>query len=195
MVISRRSRFSTRLWIVGLLAASIFSVQPASAFLGRAFGGAMKGAFLGSLLDGHEGAQTGAAIGAGVGILTSVAEDAKRRDSEKAARARAEQQKAEMELRKAQEEQTRFEAASAYYNEGLPSNVAAIGTLQPFEDVELITQVQRALVKLDYDPGRIDGELNDRTMTAIQTYQAKHSLLETGQPSPELLKHMARNGG
>lgn len=195
MVISKNTRTFSRFLFVASIAAWIFSAQPASAFLGRAFGGAMKGAFLGSLLDGREGAQTGAAIGAGVGLLSAVAEDAERRDAKKGAQARYEQQKAQMELRRQQEEQERFTIESRSPGDGVPSNVAAIGALQPHEDADLISEIQRNLVKLGFETGSIDGTLNETTMAAIQAYQAKNNLLETGQPSPELLQHMIRKGG
>ncbi len=195
MVTCKHSRSFSRVLTVAVIASCMFSAQPASAFLGKVFGGAMQGAVLGSLLDGRDGAQTGAAIGAGIGVLSAVAENAERRDAEKAARARYEQQKAQRVMRRQQEEEQRFEASSQALNGGVPSNMASIGTLQPHEDEKLITEVQRSLVKLQFDPGTIDGELNDRTVAAIQAYQARHNLLETGQPSQELLRHMIRNGG
>lgn len=195
MVTSKFSRAFPRFLIVASIAGWMASAPPASAFLGKAFGGAMHGALLGSLLDGRGGAQTGAAIGAGIGVLSSVAEDAQRRDAEKAAQARYEQQKQQMEMRRQQEELDRFEIAEANPGNGVPSNLASIGELQPHEDVELITAIQRSLVKMKYDPGTVDGTLSDKTTAAIQAYQARHKLLETGQPSPELLQHMLRKGG
>jgi hypothetical protein len=180
---------------VAIMAVWFISAQPASAFLGQAFGGAMKGAFLGSLLDGREGARTGAAIGVGVGLLSAVAEDAERRDAKKAAQARYEEQKAQMELRRQREEEERFQDSIRTADDGVPSNVASIGSLQPHEDSELISDIQRSLAKLDLDPGETTGEMNDRTESAIRAYQARQNLLETGQPSPELLRHMIRNGG
>ena len=77
----------------------------------------------------------------------------------------------------------------------MPSNVATIGTLQPHEDDKLITEIQRSLIKLNLDPGTVGGVLNEKTESAIRTYQTKYNLLETGQPSQELLRHMIRNGG
>lgn len=195
MVTWKYSRSLSRGLTVAVIASWMLSAQPASAFLGRALGGAMQGAMLGSLLDGRNGAQTGAAIGAGIGVLSAVAENAERRDAEKAARDRYEQQRAQMELRRQQEEQERFEASSLAINGGVPSNMASIGMVQPHEDVELITEIQRSLVKLKFDPGSIDGTLNSKTTAAIQAYQVRNNLLETGQPSRELLQHMVRSGG
>jgi hypothetical protein len=195
MVTCKYSRSISRILTVAVIASWMLSAQLASAFLGEVFGGAMQGAVLGSLLDGRDGAQTGAAIGAGIGVLSAVAENAERRDAEKAARARYEQQKAQRELRRQEAEEQRFEASSRAFSGGVPSNMASIGSLQPHEDEKLITEVQRSLLKLNYDPGTIDGQLNDKTVAAIQAYQARHNLLETGQPSQELLRHMIRNGG
>lgn len=195
MVTSNKNRFFPRALTFAVAVAWVFSAQPASAFLGQAFGGAMKGAFLGSLLDGREGARTGAAIGAGIGVLSAVVEDSERRDAKKAAQARYEQQKEQMEMRRQEKEQERFQASVNAVSDGVPSNVASIGALQPHEDVDLITEIQRSLVKLDLDPGAIDGVLSEATLSAIQAYQARHGLLETGQPSQELLRHMIRNGG
>lgn len=195
MVTSKFSCACPRILMVVSVSAWMLSAQPASAFLGKAFGGAMQGAFLGSLLDGRQGAQTGAAIGAGIGVLSAVADDAQRRDAEKASRVRYEQQTQQLEMRRQQEEQERFDVAGGGPRGGVPSNVASIGELQPHEDPDLITRIQQSLVKINYDPGAIDGALSDRTMDAIQDYQAKYDLLETGQPSQELLRHMIRNGG
>jgi hypothetical protein len=36
--------------------------------------------------------------------------------------------------------------------------------------------------------------MNAQTTAAIKAYQGKKGLLETGQPSQELLKHMIKNG-
>ena len=88
MVTCKHSRSFSRVLTVAVIASCMFSAQPASAFLGKVFGGAMQGAVLGSLLDGRDGAQTGAAIGAGIGVLSAVAENAERRDAEKAASSR-----------------------------------------------------------------------------------------------------------
>ena len=172
------------------------AVSPAGAgVFGKALGGAMQGAVMGNLLGGRNGARQGAAIGAGIGVLSGISEDAQRRNAQKAAEERYARQMAEMELRRQQQEQEHFESASRSFKDGVPSNLASIGTLQPHEDTRLITEIQKSLVRLDFDPGAVDGELSNATVRAIQAYQSRHNLLETGQPSQELLKHMIRNGG
>lgn len=179
-----------------LVGATIGWVRPIEAgIFGNAFGGAMQGGLLGSLLDGRDGAQTGAAIGAGVGLLTGIAENEKRRDAEKAAQERYEQRKWAMEEQQRAADAARWETEKYQMEDGVPSNLASIGGLQPHEDAKLITEIQRSLVKLGYDPGNADGRLSEQTITGILVYQSRAGLLETGQPSQELLKHMVRNGG
>jgi hypothetical protein len=179
-------------FVIGIL---ILTTQPASAFLGEAFGGAMQGALLGSLLDGREGARTGAAIGAGVGLLTGIGREAEQRKAQEAAQVRYEQRKQAMEQQRRADEATRWEAEMRQPTDGVPSNLATLGGPQPHEDPELITEIQRSLIKLGYDPGEIDGSLSDKTIASIMRYQSARGLLETGQPSRELLKYMLRNGG
>ena len=48
---------------------------------------------------------------------------------------------------------------------------------------------------MGYDPGPIDNQLNPKTVEAIREYEVKYSLLVTGRPSQELLKHMLQHGG
>jgi hypothetical protein len=179
-------------FVVGIL---ILTSQPASAFLGEALGGAMQGALLGSLLDGREGARTGAAIGAGVGLLTGMGKEAEQRKAQEAAQARYAQRKQAMEQKRMADEAARWEAEKHTATDGVPSNLATMGGPQPHEDPELITEIQRSLIKLGYDPGEVDGSLSDKTIACIMRYQSARGLLETGQPSRELLKYMSRNGG
>ena len=61
-------------------------------------------------------------------------------------------------------------------------------------DAMLVSETQRSLIRLGYDPGSV-GTMNAQTTAAIKSYQAKKGLLETGRPSQELLKHMIKNGG
>jgi hypothetical protein len=180
------------LMIVGSL---ILTARPASAFLGETFGGAMKGAALGSLLGGRDGARTGAGIGAGVGLLTGESRESGQRKAEAAAQTRYEQQRLALEQERQADEAARWKAESKRFADGVPSNLVSIGGLQPREDPELIAGIQSALTNLGYDPGNADGNLSDKTIAAIMRYQSRAGLLETGQPSVELLKHMLRNGG
>lgn len=198
MVINLENAKRLRLFVllVVVVAGSISLTHSANAgIFGNAFGGAMQGALLGSLLDGRDGAGAGAAIGAGVGLLTGIGEEAKKREAEKAAQARYEQRKLAIEERQRAEEVDRLEAQKYRVSDGVPSNLASIGELQPHENEKLIAEIQRSLIRLEYDPGDIDGRLGDQTIEAIISYQSKVGLLETGQPSQELLKHMVRNGG
>jgi hypothetical protein len=55
------------------------------------------------------------------------------------------------------------------------------------------TQVQ--LGRLGFDAGPPDGVMGPRTADAISQYQYTYHLPVTGQPSPVLLNHMARQGG
>jgi peptidoglycan hydrolase-like protein with peptidoglycan-binding domain len=58
-----------------------------------------------------------------------------------------------------------------------------------------VLEVQKSLMRMGYDPGDINGKMQPATENAIRLYEQKYSLLETGRPSQELLKHMLRNGG
>ena len=51
---------------------------------------------------------------------------------------------------------------------------------------ELTEIVQKDLVALGFNPGRIDGEMNTETAVAISQFQAQNNLEVTGQPSPQL---------
>lgn len=53
-------------------------------------------------------------------------------------------------------------------------------------DPDLVRQIQEHLVALGYEPGNTDGELDDRTVTAIIRFQADQGLPVTGQPTREL---------
>jgi peptidoglycan hydrolase-like protein with peptidoglycan-binding domain len=59
----------------------------------------------------------------------------------------------------------------------------------------LTIETQKALVRLGYDPGPIDGVAGANTRAAIEAYQTANGLLVTGQVSDPLLKHMLQNGG
>ena len=61
-------------------------------------------------------------------------------------------------------------------------------------DAMLVSEIQRSLIRLGYDPGPV-GTMNPQTTTAIKAYQGSKGLLETGHPTQELLKHMIKHGG
>ncbi len=147
--------------------------------LGRGFGGALGGAALGSLVGGRDGAQTGAIIGGVIGLAKGAKEkkrmvaqrEAYARQQAERERLQKEQQKAEIERIKKQEvEQENFESGT-------------------------VLEVQKSLMRMGFDPGNIDGQMQPATENAIRLYEIKYSLLETGKPSQELLKHMLQNGG
>jgi hypothetical protein len=59
----------------------------------------------------------------------------------------------------------------------------------------LVYDTQVELQRLGFNPGPADGVYGQRTAEAISEYQYAYRLPVTGQPSPALLDHMARNGG
>lgn len=59
----------------------------------------------------------------------------------------------------------------------------------------LVYDIQAQLTELGYDPGPVDGVYGQRTADAISQYQHYNRLPINGQPSPQLLDHMVRQGG
>jgi hypothetical protein len=59
----------------------------------------------------------------------------------------------------------------------------------------LVYDTQAALYRLGYNPGPLDGVYGRQTAEAISEYQYSYRLPVTGEPSPALLDHMARQGG
>jgi hypothetical protein len=167
--------FTMALILFGALSPSSLQAQ----VMGRAFGGALGGAALGSLVGGRDGAQTGAIIGGVVGLARGAKEkkqmkarqEAYARQQAERQRIQQEQQRAEMERRKAQQ-----------------------ATQQSFESGTVL-EIQKSLVRMGMDPGEINGKMQPATENAIRLYEREHSLLETGRPSQELLKHMLQHGG
>jgi len=51
----------------------------------------------------------------------------------------------------------------------------------------MIMRVQAALFSRGYDPGAIDGELSDKTKSALRSFQANSGLTVTGTMSTESL--------
>lgn len=62
---------------------------------------------------------------------------------------------------------------------------------QPQIDADLIRQVQEYLVILGYEPGNIDGVLDELTQIAISQFQAEQGLPVTGEPSLQLAALLA----
>ena len=158
---------------------AIFQPSLQAQVLGRAFGGALGGAALGSLVGGRDGAQTGAIIGGVIGLAKGAKEkkqmaarqEAMARQQAERTRIEKEQQTAEIKRLKKQE-----------------------STQENFENGTVL-EVQKSLMRMGFDPGDINGKMQPATENAIQLYEQKYGLLETGRPSQELLKHMLRNGG
>ena len=173
--VQRNIIFTMALIMFGTLFQSHLQAQ----ILGRGFGGALSGAALGSLVGGRDGAQTGAIIGGVIGLAKGAKEkkqmvakhEAYARQQVERERLEKQQQEAELERNKKQEaKQENFESGT-------------------------VLEVQKSLMRTGFDPGNIDGKMQPATENAIRLYQIKHSLLETGKPSQELLKHMLQNGG
>jgi peptidoglycan hydrolase-like protein with peptidoglycan-binding domain len=59
----------------------------------------------------------------------------------------------------------------------------------------LVYDTQSALLRLGYNPGPPDGIYGQRTAEAISEYQYNNRLPVNGQPSPQLLNYMIRQGG
>jgi peptidoglycan hydrolase-like protein with peptidoglycan-binding domain len=59
----------------------------------------------------------------------------------------------------------------------------------------LVFSVQSSLNHLGYDVGPPDGVMGPRTAEAISQYQYANRLPVDGQPSPQLLNYMIRQGG
>ena len=142
-------------------------------------GSAALGAAIGAIAGGGNGAAIGAAVGGGVGLVGKAGDEKKKRE---AAERQHEQERAEWQRQK-QLEQDRLRR----------QRQPAQGQAQS-ADAVLVSETQRSLIRLGYDPGSV-GTMNPQTTAAIKAYQGKKGLLETGQPSQELLKHMIKNGG
>ncbi|MGB5357679.1 MAG: peptidoglycan-binding domain-containing protein, partial [Eudoraea sp.] len=126
-----------------------------------------------------DGAQTGAIIGGVVGLARG-AKEKKQIEAQREANAR---QQAERE--KIQKEQQVAEIERLKKQESAQEEFE-IGT---------VLEIQKSLMRMDFDPGDINGQMQPATENAIRLYEQQYGLLETGRPSQELLKHMLRNGG
>lgn len=171
----RKNLFAIALIISGAVLQPSLQAQ----VLGRGFGGAMGGAILGSLVGGEEGAQAGALIGGAIGLAEGVKEKSQIEAQREAhARQQAERQRI-------QQEQQRAEIERLKKQENSEEKI----------DAGTVLEIQKSLVRMGFDPGDINGQMQTATENAIRLYEQKHNLLETGRPSQELLKHMLQNGG
>jgi hypothetical protein len=169
--------------IVLLLAALLSSMSQAGV-IRKGMGGALSGAALGSLVDGKKGAKTGAIIGGAVGVLGGAAEASQQQQQEEARK----RQEAERQRAIQEQQQQEIEALKAQQAAGADNAATDVSSTT-------VLEIQKSLLRLGYDPGDIDGNVGPATESAIRLYETKFGLLETGRPSPELLKHMLRNGG
>jgi len=175
----KTSRINILLTMALILIGAILQPSLQAQVLGRGFGGALGGAVLGSLVGGREGAQAGAIIGGAVGL----AKGAKEKKQMKALQEAHARQQAERE--RIQKEQQRLEM----------ERLKQIESAEEEYETGTVLEIQKSLIRMDFDPGDISGKMQPATENAIRLYEKKHNLLETGRPSQELLKHMLRNGG
>lgn len=173
--VQRNIIFTMALIMLGVVFQSSLQAQ----VLGRAFGGALGGAALGSLVGGRDGAQTGAIIGGVVGLARGAKEKKQRQAQEEAyARQQAERERIAREQQIAETERLKKQESAR----------------EEFE-TGTVLEIQKSLMRMDFDPGDINGQMQPATENAIRLYEQQYGLLETGRPSQELLKHMLRNGG
>lgn len=183
--------------ILALVCLSALSLPLQAQIFEDGFAGALSGAMLGSLVGGRSGAAWGAAIGGGVGMIEGANERERQKEAEAAFRrqqqeragwARQDQQRREQEraLLAARQECCAPNAGNLANSTG-----ATVGSAYSLT----VLETKKSLVRMGYDPGPIDDQLNPKTVTAIKAYEVKYSLLETGRPSQELLKHMLQHGG
>lgn len=61
------------------------------------------------------------------------------------------------------------------------------------KSISLVTEIQKGLQKLGYDPGPIDGKYGRKTKQAICDYQSANGLIVDGKATPPLLTHIEQN--
>lgn len=199
-----RRSFASSILAIAMLSAL---AQPARA---DALDGALEGALWGGIIGGGDGAVAGALIGGAYGASR---EDRRRRHYRAAERRRYDYERAQWEQhRQMQQQQYEMQRRQAWHQQQMQMQRQQAWQQQPLQmqsrqspaqpsgaglrvDATLITETQKTLVRLGYDPGSVDGRLGARTAEAIKAYQRDKSLLESGQPSQALLKHMLSHGG
>ena len=171
--------------IAALCVSEITPVAHAGPF-GGALGGSIAGGVVGGMINGPIGRIRGSRAGATMGFIGGMADNAARRAQYDAYY----HQQAARQQWEAQQHQARAAAARMQ-----PAQEAPRATVVQKQSNTLVLETQKALVRLGFDPGPIEGEYGPSTASAIRQYQAKAGLLSTGQASQELLKHMLQNGG
>lgn len=161
-------------------------------------GGGVVGGTIGGLVAGVPGAAVGVVLG---GTMGHGADAEKQAEQQKAIRSADYFQQADWERERRKRNQQladlRQEDWSSDSNYRQPIvKVASISAdvAIPSSDMALVNEIQASLLKLGYDPGE-RGVLNRQTVAVIKLYQEEHDLIETGRPSPQLLRHMRQNGG
>lgn len=85
-----------------------------------------------------------------------------------------------------------------------PGVVSSPATAEPFvprrpqlspldADGGLVRRTQRALTRLGFEPGPVDGRLGPLTRSAVRAYQRDRGLSTTGEPSTALLRRLERD--
>lgn len=111
---------------------------------------------------------------------------------------RQQQERAAWEREDQRRRQQEMAALAAKQECCAPKSVAITPTstnAAPSADTLIVLETKKSLVRMGYDPGPIDNQLNPQTVEEIKEYEVKYSLLVTGRPSQELLKHMLQHGG
>jgi peptidoglycan hydrolase-like protein with peptidoglycan-binding domain len=80
------------------------------------------------------------------------------------------------------------------HNETGPGTSSTAGSPGAKEAAGRVAQIQLALQRFGYDPGRVDNVVGRKTRSAILAYQRRNGLEPTGEPSLELLDHLRGTG-
>ena len=178
MTARTRTKITIAILSFGLSATALNSAYAGP--VGSGIGGAIIGGILGDIVGGSSGAAFGAAIGAGVGATRGE----RRREADRARYRRDAQRSDWNRQRDLEGERMRSRRSdSRASREGRPQ-----------VDPVLVSEIQRSLIRLGYDPGPV-GRMNQQTTAAIKDYEASKGLLVTGNLSQPLLQHMIRSGG
>jgi hypothetical protein len=179
-----------------LIGLCVFGLPLEAQIFEGGFAGALSGAMLGSLVGGRSGAAWGAAIGGGVGMIEGATERNRQNEAQAAFR-RQQQERAAWEREDQRRRQQERAALAAKQECCVPISppAAQAWASTAAGDSLIVLETKKSLVRMGYYPGAIDNQMNPQTVEAIKAYEVKYSLLVTGRPSQELLKHMLQHGG
>ena len=76
-----------------------------------------------------------------------------------------------------------------------PACAAQTTSSAPESFHQLVTDIQRMLTELGYNPGSVDGKMGERTQQAIRRYQSNTGLPVDGHPSQALHQHLLATTG